>query len=633
MLDNAYISNIKVIDFPQTGHESMDQRKGIRYICNKTGYTEIACPIRLYDRTMGALIVGQIIEENNLDHWKERITELCNNAGYPQKKIEELLNESTKTKSEEDVQSIISKVSHAVLKIESDLKEVYKNRQGQYSLEQSNNYIEKFKRDLNEKKKGLADTSKVYPVKMCIESYENVGICIRDCVRDICTKIGVETYALFLPDMKNLTDNKYSRLRESQMELNMEQFLREKNSKDILRGEKNINQYITNRVEQNYDYMLISEMEGYPIALLLCLGERLKGISSEDERLLLTECIHDIFQKTFSFAQMAGIEAKSEYFRAYLDSSMSVMRHELGQPNSGYQMLLEQFRIYVERYSKYHAEYDYSLEEEEVFQTFMEHCENMIRNSEEYLYTTKIRMNSTKYLMEFKPKKRQLFYPYEEFLFKWQQIYYKTVKENNLRFEFPIVVLHDPSRPRMYGDPMMIEQAVYNLTNNAMKYAMQGTEVSLDCRLNEDKTKYEIVVKNIGTPFRYPDEDKTIFEYGVRGSNNEKEGSGLGLYLTRQIALGHGGDVICEVAELSEYNWSLIQLYIDFYENGKKRNLCKDKKLYIELKKEWDLKKDDIQKSIVCEIPRTSFTPMYVHQNIRQGTAQFTFRFWIPYAE
>lgn len=631
--DNDYICDIKVIDLPQTDSESTPQRKGIRYICRKTGYTEIACPIRLYDRTMGALIVEQLIEENNLESWKITITQLCKNASYPKDKMTELLNESKKAKSEREVQDIISKVSAAVQAIEKELKDVYKNRQEQYSLEQSNIFIDKFKEELNEKKRELAGVTNVYPVKICIESYENVGICIRNCVHDICKKIGIKTYALFLPDIDNLTDNNYRWLRCEKMTLNLEQFLNDNDTGDSLRGKENIKQYMSSNAESEYDYMLVSQMEGYPISLLLCLDECLREIGSEDEKLLLTESIHDVFQRSFSFAQMAGIEAKSEYFRAYLDSSMSIMRHELGQSNAGYQMLLEQFRTNVERYSKYSSEYDHLPKTEESFQIFMEHCENMIQNSEEYLYTSKIRMNSTKYLTEFKPKVKQIFYPYEEFLFKWQQIYYKAVTENNLQFQFPHVFLNDLSRPRMYGDPMMIEQAVYNLTNNAMKYAMHGTKVSLDCKLNDDKTRYEIIVKNIGMPFKSPDEVDKIFEYGMRGSNNEKEGNGLGLYLTRQIALGHEGNAECEMEKLSKYNWSLIQFYIDFYEDDKIRNLCNDTELYEELKKEWESKKDDIQKNIVRKIPRTSFTPMYVHQNIRQGTAQFTFKFWVPYAE
>lgn len=629
--DNDHISDIKVIDLPQYDSESAPQRKGIRYICRKTGYTEIACPIRLYDRTMGALIVEQLIEENNLESWEITITQLCKNASYPKDKMTELLNESKKAKSEREVQDIISKVFHAVQSIEKELKDVYKNRQEQYSLEQSNIFIDKFKEELNEKKRELADATNVYPVKTCIKSYENIGTCIRNCVQDICKKIGIKTYALFLPDIDNLTDNNYRQLRCGKMALNLEQFLNDTN--DSLHGKENIKRYMLNDAEPEYDYMLVSQMEGYPITLLLSLDDCLKNISSEEEKLLLTKSIHDVFQRSFSFAQMAGIEAKSEYFRAYLDSSMSIMRHELGQSNAGYQMLLEQFRTKVERYSKYSSGYNYSPEAEECFQVFMEQCENMIQNSEEYLYTTRIRMNSTEYLTEFIPKGKQLFYPYEEFLFKWQQIYYKAVTGNNLQFEFPLVVLHDLSRPRMYGDPMMIEQAVYNLTNNAIKYAMQGTKVSLDCKLNKDKTRYEIVVKNIGMPFKSQDEIDKIFEYGVRGSNNEKEGSGLGLYLTRQIALGHGGDAECEVERLSDYNWSLMQFYMDFYKNDKIRSLCKDEELYEELKKEWESKKDDIRNNIVREIPRTSFTPMYVHQNIRQGTAQFTFKFWVPYAE
>lgn len=630
--DNNYISDIKVIDF-STDSESTARRKGIRYTCTKTGYTEIACPIRLYDRTMGALIVGQIIEENRLESWKNTITKLCKNASYSKDKTNELLHESTKAKSEADVQDIIIKVSDAVQAIEKELKEVYKNRQEQYSLEQSNIFVDNFKKELNEKKTELADVTNVYPVKLCIESYENVGTCIRSCVRDICKKIGVTTYTLFLPDLKNLTENDYRQLRCENMTLNLEQFLKENDTSDSLHGKENIKRYMSSDVELKYDYILVSEMEGYPISLLLCLDECLREIGSKDEKLLLTGSIHDVFQKSFSFAQMAGIEAKSEYFRAYLDSSMSIMRHELGQSNAGYQMLLEQFRTNVERYSKHSFEYDQSLKAEESFQILMEYCENIIQNSEEYLYTTKIRMNSTKYLTEFIPKEKLLFYPYEEFLFKWQQIYNKTVKENNLQFQFPHVFFNDLSRPRMYGDPMMIEQAVYNLTNNAIKYAMPGTKVSLDCRLNDDKTRYEIIVKNIGMPFESPDEVNSIFEYGVRGSNNEKEGSGLGLFLTRQIAVGHGGNAVCEMKELSKYNWSLIQLYIDFYEDEKVRNLCKDTELYEELKIVWESKKNDIQKSIVREIPRTSFTPMYVHQNIWQKTAQFTFTFWIPYAE
>lgn len=642
LLDNEYISDVRVVKFPQFDNGEVNPRKGILYICKKTGYSEIACPIRLYDQTMGALIVGQIIEKKNYESWRKTIEELCEKNGYADYQIEALIgnrddakfNENVKSqlKSQQNVQTIITKVFEAVQGIEEELKEVYKNRQKQYSLEQSNTYIEKFRKELEERNLKNTDKTNLYPVMSCITDFENVGICIRNCVSDICKEIAMKTYALFLPDQNNLTNNNYSQLRFKKMSLQMKQLLKDNSTISSLRGEEYVKKYVDN-IDSEYDYMIISQMEGYPIVLLLCLDECLKGISNEEERVLLIESINDIFSKIFSFAQMTGIEVKSEYFRAYLGSSMSIMRHELGQSQAGYQMLLEEFRTSVELYSKNIFEYNYSLGAEEYFDQFMVRCRKFIRDSEENLFITKIRMNSTKFLTGFMPMKKMLFYPYEEFLFKWHQIYDKVVKKNNLVFEVPHVFLNDLSRPRMNGDPVMIEQAVYNLTNNAMKYALQGTKVSLDCKLNNDKTKYEIIVKNIGSSFQSPGEVNIIFEYGKRGSNNEKEGSGLGLYLTRQIALGHGGDVECEMVELSIYNWSLIQLYIDFYEDKNVKNLCKDKVLYEELKKEWELNKDEIQRNFICEIPRTSFTPMYVHQNIRRGTTQFTFRFWIPYVE
>lgn len=41
---------------------------------------------------------------------------------------------------------------------------------------------------------------------------------------------------------------------------------------------------------------------------------------------------------------MIGMEAKSDYYRVYLDNYMSIQRHELGQSNAGYQMLIEEFK-------------------------------------------------------------------------------------------------------------------------------------------------------------------------------------------------------------------------------------------------------------------------------------------------
>ena len=51
------------------------------------------------------------------------------------------------------------------------------------------------------------------------------------------------------------------------------------------------------------------------------------------------------------------------------------------------------------------------------------------------------------------------------------------------------------------------------------------------------------------------------------------------------------------------------------------------------MKEEWKLKKVEIEKYVVRKIPHNEFSSMYVQQNIKHGTADFTFIFWIPYVE
>lgn len=624
---NLSIKNVTIVDPATSDYAPGYARKGIRYICQQTGYTEIAFPVRLYDRVMGAFIVGQIIAEKNKDIWRETIEQKCRNAGYDDNKTAQIIQYTEEFKTDEEMEEIVKKVSMTVDDIEKDLKTVYADRQKQYALEQGNMYVERFKQLYKAVKSEMKDTAQVFPAVKCIEVYNKLGQCIRDCISEFCKVAGIEKYALYLPDEVNLTENDYKQLMYGNVKLNIQALTAEYLDQTSLYGKDLVSRYVSD-AELPYDYIILSESEGYPIALLLCIEEFLQEVGSGEEKELLRECLSNIFKHIFSYVQTFGIQEKAEYFRAYLDSSMSIMRHELGQSNAGYQTLLEKFKTNVSRYAENTFDWQRDYKQETSYE-FLENCENFIKDSEKYLHTTKIRIDSTRYLTEFEPKTRQYFYPYEEFLFKWRQIYYKTAEENNLVFEVPRITHYDPVRPRMYGDPMMVEQAVYNLTNNAIKYAMQGTRVSLDCKLSDDKTRYEIVVKNISYPIS-KDEENMIFEYGRRGSNNQKAGSGLGLYLTRQIALAHGGNVYCNVKKLSDYNWFLLRAYIQLYEDKNISYFCKDQTLYEILKEEWDKKNPEITKYIVREFHRNAFSAMYVQQNIRRGTAEFTFTFWLP---
>jgi PAS domain S-box-containing protein len=98
----------------------------------------------------------------------------------------------------------------------------------------------------------------------------------------------------------------------------------------------------------------------------------------------------------------------------------------------------------------------------------------------------------------------------------------------------PIVGLWDPSR---------VDQILSNLISNAVKYGKGGL-VEITFETNEDKAMFTVADQGIGIA---PGDIQRIFERferavppGVYG------GMGLGLYITRQLVLAHGGTIDIE---------------------------------------------------------------------------------------
>lgn len=90
-------------------------------------------------------------------------------------------------------------------------------------------------------------------------------------------------------------------------------------------------------------------------------------------------------------------------------------------------------------------------------------------------------------------------------------------------------------------DAVLIEHIVQNLIDNAFKYA--GTESAVELRVGGTEKELIIEVEDSG-PGLATEEHERVFEefYRAPGSGN-KVGSGLGLFLVRQCALAHLGEV------------------------------------------------------------------------------------------
>lgn len=96
-------------------------------------------------------------------------------------------------------------------------------------------------------------------------------------------------------------------------------------------------------------------------------------------------------------------------------------------------------------------------------------------------------------------------------------------------------------------DPSRIRQILSNLVTNAAKYGESGTVVRVDVR--GDDAEVRLCVENSGP--RIPkDQLQGLFDPLRRQASTElrgeRESLGLGLYIVRQVALAHGGEVSVE---------------------------------------------------------------------------------------
>lgn len=92
----------------------------------------------------------------------------------------------------------------------------------------------------------------------------------------------------------------------------------------------------------------------------------------------------------------------------------------------------------------------------------------------------------------------------------------------------------------VYADALRIQQVLYNLTDNAIKFSPENSELEIAC--TEHRNRMEISVSDSGIGI--PDEDLSrIFDRffkGDRSRGQDKMGAGLGLAIAREVMLAHG---------------------------------------------------------------------------------------------
>ena len=115
--------------------------------------------------------------------------------------------------------------------------------------------------------------------------------------------------------------------------------------------------------------------------------------------------------------------------------------------------------------------------------------------------------------------------------------------EEAARLEAGVASLAEGEPVEIEGDAMLLRRLIRNLLENAVKHGRPPVRIAVA----RNATAARIVVSDCGEGIA-PSERERVFEpfYRPAGRFESSGGWGLGLSLVRQIAVRHGGGVVCE---------------------------------------------------------------------------------------
>lgn len=97
--------------------------------------------------------------------------------------------------------------------------------------------------------------------------------------------------------------------------------------------------------------------------------------------------------------------------------------------------------------------------------------------------------------------------------------------------------------PKVWGDPLRLEQILNNLMSNALRYTPEGGSIVVEISQMQDRVEIGVHDSGPGIP---PEALPHVFERFYRADRSrsrDEGGSGLGLAIARQLALAHEGEL------------------------------------------------------------------------------------------
>jgi len=230
---------------------------------------------------------------------------------------------------------------------------------------------------------------------------------------------------------------------------------------------------------------------------------------------------------------------------------------------------------------------------------------------------------------------------FSDMFYKWEAMFSDKLQTRNLQIVVPPTHRLDPLRPdKMKINRNLFELLVFNLVDNAVKYAFRGTSIFIDCV--KEGTGYVLSVVSLGPKIEEGDGPYGLYTRGKAEDHDSDPdpfsgrivgGDGLGLFVVKRICeilhltVGHHCPPAAPVADI---NVPLIKWYLELVPSHQQDTaLVKRIQSYThpynrhpDYTNQWFCPKNEIQKS--------DLTVEYLQKRIKSSIYKTTFEVFIP---
>ncbi len=129
-----------------------------------------------------------------------------------------------------------------------------------------------------------------------------------------------------------------------------------------------------------------------------------------------------------------------------------------------------------------------------------------------------------------------------------------------------IIMNIEPTKDlKCYFDFFQLKRVIKNLVHNALTYSAKESEIIIKTELSDKFAEFYIT--NKGNCISEEDLNLIFQKYYSGNSKLKKSGTGLGLYISQQIILAHGGEIKVKCTD-NIYTTFILTLPVDIKENN-----------------------------------------------------------------